>query len=134
MTSHITLYGLKNCDTMRKAGRWLTQAGLDWQLHDWRRDGVPAALLRELAGKLGWEKLLNRTSQTWRQLPEAERQALLQASGAEAQARALKLMPAHPALIRRPVLQLRTEKEGKTRFLLRFSPETYAEFFAGNNF
>jgi Spx/MgsR family transcriptional regulator len=92
-----TLYGLKNCDTCRKARAWLDQQGHSHRFHDFRADGLDAALLARFEAALGWEALLNRRGTTWRGLPEADR------DGADRD-KALALMLAHPALIKRPVL------------------------------
>jgi Spx/MgsR family transcriptional regulator len=93
----ITLYGIRNCDTVRKARRWLAEHGVEYRFHDFRSDGISEELLAPWIGESGWEALLNRRGTTWRKLPEAERTAI----DAE---RALQLMLEHPAIIRRPVL------------------------------
>jgi arsenate reductase len=92
----LTLYGIKNCDTVRKARRWLEEQGVAYHFHDVRADGLEPALLGSLADRLGWEQLLNRRSSTYRQLPE-ERTADLDAE------RALALMLEQPTLLKRPV-------------------------------
>lgn len=109
----IVLYGLKNCDTCRKARAWLDQQGADHRFHDFRADGLDPALLATLEQALGWETLLNRRGTTWRGLPEAERAGL-------DRDRALRLMLAHPALVKRPLLVA-----GDTT-LAGFSPAAYA--------
>ena len=111
----LTLYGLKTCDTCRKARAWLDQRGLLYRFHDFRADGFDAATLERLEAAPGWEALLNRRSTTWRGLAESER------AGANRD-KALALMLAHPALIKRPVLEC---EDG--RILLGFSPEAYGE-------
>ncbi len=93
----LTLYGLKNCDTCRKARRWLDVNGADYRFHDVRSEGVTEAKLRTWAEQVGWEVLLNRRGTTWRRLPNAN-QTLDSAA-------ALALMARHPALIKRPVLE-----------------------------
>ncbi len=93
----ITLYGIKNCDSVRKARRWLEDGGVEYQFHDLRADGVEAPLLQGWIEQLGWEKLLNRRSATWRQLPDDEKTDL------DAR-RAAALMLQHPTLIKRPLL------------------------------
>ncbi len=93
----ITLYGIKNCDSVRKARNWLEASGVAFQFHDFRQDGLDPGLLQEWIKQLGWEKLLNRRSTTWRQLPEGER-ADLDARKAGA------LMLQYPTLIKRPLL------------------------------
>lgn len=92
-----TLYGIKNCDTVKKARRWLEEHGLDYQFHDFRQDGLDRRKIEEWASQLGWEALLNRRSTTWRQLDENQRTDLDHRS-------AVSLMASNPTLIRRPVL------------------------------
>ncbi len=94
----IILYGLKTCDTCRKARRHLDAAGVDYRFQDLRADGVDGERLRRWEAAVGWEQLLNRRSTTWRQLDEADRADLT----AE---RAVALMIDHPTLIKRPVLE-----------------------------
>jgi arsenate reductase len=91
------LYGIKNCDTIKKARRFLEQAGVEYQFHDYRQDGLDQILLAQLAAKLGWQQLLNPRGTTWRALSEADKADLNEQ-------KALGLMLAHPALIKRPVL------------------------------
>ena len=109
----MTLYGIRNCDTMKKARAWLDAHGVAYRFHDYRVDGVDEAALVAWVAEHGWERLLNRAGTTFRRLPEDAR------AGLDA-ARAVALMTAHPALIRRPVLDL-----GHRR-LVGFSPEHYA--------
>lgn len=96
--SAIVLYGIPNCDTVRKARKALDAAGVEHRFHDVRKDGVDEGRLRRWVDALGWEVLVNRRGTTWRQLPEEQRQSL----DAEA---AIALMREHPALIRRPVIE-----------------------------
>jgi Spx/MgsR family transcriptional regulator len=98
MTGMVILYGIKSCDTVRKARRWLDDHEVDYRFHDLRRDGLDAARLDAWIAALGWERLVNRRGTTWRQLPAGEREPL-------DAARARILMLAHPALIRRPLLE-----------------------------
>lgn len=93
----ITLYGIKTCDTVRKARRWLDAQKLEHSFHDFRSDGLPADLLEGWVAQLGWEVLLNRASTTYRQLPPEAKEQL-------DQARASALMLEHPTLIKRPVI------------------------------
>ena len=97
----ITLYGLKNCDTCRKALKWLAGQGIEHRFFDVRADGLGRDRIEAWAGALGWEVLLNRRSTTWRQIAEAERADL-------DEARAVALMAAHPTLIKRPVIETAT--------------------------
>ncbi|MDR4305068.1 ArsC family reductase [Chelatococcus sambhunathii] len=114
----VTIYGIKNCDTMKKARRWLDERGVDYRFHDYRAEGVDEARLRGWAAKVGWEKLLNRGGTTFRGLPEAEK------SGMD-ETKAVRLMLAQPAMIKRPVL------EQGDAILVGFSREAYAATFAG---
>jgi Spx/MgsR family transcriptional regulator len=93
----ITLYGLKNCDTCRKASKWLAAKGIKHRLHDVRAEGVSAEQISAWTSTLGWEAVLNRRSTTWREIPEKEREGLNEA-------RAVALMAKHPTLIKRPVI------------------------------
>ena len=109
-----TLYGLKTCDSCRKASAWLKQHDRPFRFHDLREDGVDAARIAVWAERLGWEKLLNRNSTTWRSLCGAERADL-------DRDKALGLLIRYPALIKRPVL------EAGDALLLGFKPEHYAK-------
>ena len=109
----ITLYGIKNCDTVKKARAWLDGAGVEYSFHDYKTAGVPAANLRAWTNRLGWEALLNRAGTTFRKLPDAARADL----NTE---RAVALMLAHPSAIKRPVLE-----RGDT-LLVGFKPDAYA--------
>ena len=93
----ITLYGIKNCDTVRKARKWLASEGLDYIFHDFRAEGLNKKELNTWVKAVGWECLLNRRGTTWRQLPEKTKETV-------DEARAITLMLAHPTLIKRPVL------------------------------
>ena len=98
-TGVVTIYGIANCDTCRKARKWLTERGIEHQFHDLRTDGVNASSLNEWINEFGWETLLNRRSTTWRQLPEEMQQNVTPVSAAS-------LMLAHPTLIKRPIFDL----------------------------
>jgi Spx/MgsR family transcriptional regulator len=110
----LTLYGIKNCDTVKKARRWLEEHGIDYRFHDLRVDGLDRVTLADWVSELGWEALVNRRGTTWRRLPEATREDL----DAEA---AIDLMLQHPTLIKRPIMAL----DGQHH--VGFSPATYAE-------
>jgi len=112
-----TLYGIRNCDTMKKARAWLEAHGIAYVFHDYKTAGIERARLESWIGELGWEALLNRAGTTFRKLPAAA-QADLTAE------RALALMLAQPSMIRRPVLDL-----GERR-LVGFRPVDYAAAFA----
>lgn len=113
----ITLYGISNCDTVRKARKWLDNNGIDYRFHDFRKDGLAAEQLHAWSEELGWESLLNRRGTTWRQLPEAER------DGVDRQ-RAEALMLTHPAMIKRPLLDLGSARK------LGFKEADYQTYFA----
>jgi Spx/MgsR family transcriptional regulator len=94
----ITLYGIPNCDTVKKARAWLADHGLDHAFHDYKKAGADPARLAVWAGQVGWERLLNRAGTTFRKLPEADKADL-------DEARAIALMAANPSTIRRPVVE-----------------------------
>jgi len=110
------LYGIANCDTIRKARRWLDEHGIDYEFHDYRKQGLDSALLATLENELGWQAMLNRKGRSWRQLPESVREAVDRDS-------ALRLMLDNPALIKRPILAGRGPLESG------FSSERYEEIF-----
>lgn len=93
----LTLYGIPNCDTVKKARAWLDAQSLAYTFHDYKKAGIDTATLQRWCAVLGYEQLVNRRGTTWRKLPEAERTGL---DGT----RALQLMQAQPSLIKRPVL------------------------------
>ena len=93
----ITIYGLKNCDSCRKARKYLDNKGVEYTFHDVRQDGLDEDVLSRWLDELGWEVLLNRKSLTWRQIPEDQRADL-------DRQRALALMVEHPTLVKRPVV------------------------------
>lgn len=95
----ITVYGISNCDTVKKARAWLTTQGLAHEFHDFKKLGVPAARLPVWEKAVGWEKLLNRQGTTWRKLEPA-----IQAGATDA-ACAFAVMQAHASVIKRPVVE-----------------------------
>jgi arsenate reductase len=111
----ITIYGIKNCDTMKKARAWLDKRGVAYSFHDYKAAGIDRERLEGWSKKVGWESLLNRAGTTFRKLPEKDK------SGLDAR-KALALMLAQPSMIKRPVLELDGGK-----LLVGFSPEQYAE-------
>lgn len=113
------LYGIKNCDTIKKARRWLEEQGVAYQFHDYRADGLNEQLLRDFVERLGWQPLLNTRGTTWRKLDEAQRNACDNADAA------IALMLEQPAIIKRPLLD-----DGKGRALLGFSSESYQQFIS----
>lgn len=106
------LYGIKNCDTVKKARVWLEQHNVDYQFHDYRVDGISLELLNQFERKLGWEVLLNKRSTTWRELSDRQKTELNPDT-------ALQLLLAHPTLIKRPILE-----SGDT-FIIGFNPDEY---------
>lgn len=109
-----TLYGIKACDTMKKARDWLDQHGVAYQFHDYKAVGIDKARLQAWVDELGWEVVLNRAGTTFRKLPDSEREGLNAA-------RAIDLMLAQPSMIKRPVLDLGTQR------LVGFKPDLYAK-------
>jgi arsenate reductase len=95
----ITLYGIRNCDTVKKARAWLDAGGIAYDFHDYKSAGIDEGRLRAWAAELGWERLLNRSGTTFRKLPDADK------AGLDAD-KAIALMLAQPSMIRRPVLDL----------------------------
>ncbi len=111
----ITIYGIKNCDTMKKARAWLDQRGVAYAFHDYKVSGIEPDRLGRWAKKVGWETLLNRAGTTFRKLPDTDKEGLTEK-------KALALMLAQPSMIKRPVLDL-----GGGKLLVGFKPEQYAE-------
>jgi arsenate reductase (glutaredoxin) len=95
----ITLYGIPNCDTVKKARVWLSEHGVDVTFHDFKKEGVPADAADRWLKAVSWEILVNRKGTTWRKLDEAERAAVVDAASAKA------LMLAQASVIKRPVVQ-----------------------------
>ncbi|GLI25029.1 arsenate reductase [Xanthobacter flavus] len=108
-----TIYGIKACDTMKKARGWLDEKGVAYAFHDYKSAGIDAKTLEGWAKKVGWEKLLNRAGTTFRKLPDADKADI-------DEAKALALMLAHPSMIKRPVLE-----HGRD-LIVGFKPEDYA--------
>ena len=95
----ITLYGIPNCDTVKKARAWLTGQGVDYTFHDFKKQGVPEDRLDKWMKQAGWEKLLNRQGTTWRKLDASVQQSASDATGARA------LMLSQSSVIKRPVVE-----------------------------
>ncbi|MFT9400574.1 ArsC family reductase [Acetobacter sp.] len=112
----VILYGIKACDTMRKARAWLESHAIAYTFHDYKTQGIDAGRLQKWVKQVGWEKLLNKAGTTFRKLPDAEKINLTEA-------RAIELMLAQPAMIKRPVL------EAGERLEVGFKPDAYAVFF-----
>ena len=109
----VTLYGIKNCDTMKKARAWLDEHGVAYTFHDYKAQGVDKATLGRWTKEVSWEVLLNRAGTTFKKLPDADK------LGIDA-ARAVDLMLAQPSMIKRPVLVM------GERLIVGFKPEVYA--------
>ena len=117
MAKSITIYGIKNCDTMKKARTWLDSHGIAYRFHDYKTEGIERAHLADWAKQVGWETLLNRAGTTFRKLDDADKAEL-------SEAKAIALMLAQPSMIKRPVLDL------GGRLLVGFKPEIYREQLA----
>jgi Spx/MgsR family transcriptional regulator len=109
-----TLYGIKNCDTMKKARAWLEAKGVPYAFHDYKVEGIDRTRLESWAKSVGWETLLNRAGTTFRKLPDADKAGL-------DEAKALALMLDQPSMIKRPVLDL------GEKLLVGFKPDQYEE-------
>lgn len=112
----VTIYGIKNCDTMKKARAWLDKHGVAYEFHDYKAAGVEPERVEGWAKEAGWETLLNRAGTTFRKLADYEKTALNEK-------KAVALMAALPTLIKRPVLDL------GDRIIVGFKPETYGKAF-----
>ncbi len=108
----VTIYGIKNCDTMKKARTWLDGNGIPYEFHDYKTQGIDEAHLKRWCAEAGWDKVLNRAGTTFRALPEADKADL-------SEDKAIALMLAQPSMIKRPVLDL------GDRLLVGFKPDIY---------
>lgn len=113
----VAIYGIKSCDTMKKARTWLDTHGVAYTFHDYKTEGVPKGALEIWSKAVGWEVLLNRSGTTFRALPDADKANLTEK-------KAIALMQAQPSMIKRPVLDV----DGK--LLVGFKPEHYAAQFS----
>ena len=113
----ITMFGIRNCDTIKKARTWLEDRGVPYAFHDYKTQGIDAARLHDWIDRVGWEILLNRAGTTFRKLPEAARADL-------DVGKACALMLAQPSMIKRPILDL------GDRRIVGFKPEIYEAAFA----
>jgi len=113
----ITLYGIKNCDTMKKARVWLDTNGVAYVFHDYKAEGIDRTRLEKWTKLLGWETVLNRAGTTFRKLSDQDKEGLTEK-------KAVALMLAQPSMIKRPVL------EKGAKLLAGFKPESYEKFFA----
>ena len=99
ITPNITLYGIANCDTVKKARAWLSAQGLEYRFHDFKKHGVPVDRLNQWLAEAGWEKLVNRQGTTWRKLDATTQAAVCDAASASV------LLQMHPSAIKRPVIE-----------------------------
>ena len=112
----IKMYGIPNCDTIKKARKWLEANGVDYKFHDYKKSGVPEKELKQWAKNVGWETLLNRRGTTWRKLDDAIKENIDKPS-------AIKVMLENPSSIKRPVL------ETSNSLLVGFNEDNYKEAF-----
>jgi arsenate reductase (glutaredoxin) len=108
----ITFFGIPNCDTVKKARKYLDGRGIDYQFHDYKKSGVEIATLERWVKQVGWEKLLNKAGTTFKKLSDADKADI-------DQAKAIELMHANPSMIKRPVV------ESGENLLVGFKPEIY---------
>ncbi|MEA2984854.1 MAG: hypothetical protein QOD94_1108 [Alphaproteobacteria bacterium] len=115
----VTIYGIKNCDTMKKARTWLDERGVKYAFHDYKTAGIDRGKLEGWAKKVGWEVLLNKAGTTFRKLPDKDKDGLTEV-------KAIKLMLAQPSIIKRPVLDV----DGQ--LLVGFKADAYRAALAGH--
>jgi Spx/MgsR family transcriptional regulator len=113
----IKLYGIKNCDTVKKAMKWLAENGIKYQFHDYKKEGVDKVKLTEFVQKFGFEKLINRKGTTWRQLSEQEQNKITNDQTA------LDLMQEKPSVIKRPIIDIGSKQ------LIGFDVSEYENLF-----
>jgi len=116
----LTVYGIKSCDTCRKARKYLAENDIEFRFHDVRDDGLDIQMLERWAGRIEWEKLLNRQSLTWRKIPDVDREGMTRD-------RAFALMLDQPTLVKRPVL------EAPQFMAVGFSEKRFGDFWAKAN-
>ncbi|MGE0739760.1 MAG: ArsC family reductase [Hyphomonadaceae bacterium] len=113
-SKQITIYGIKACDTMKKARAWLDAHDVAYTFHDYKSEGIDKASLERWAGEVGWERLLNRAGTTFRKLPDADKENVTEK-------KAIALMLAQPSMIKRPVLDV------GGALTVGFKPDAYAK-------
>lgn len=114
------IYGIKNCDTMKKAFKWLNEQHINYQFHNYKTDGISDVLLQQFLKLTDWQSLINTRGTTWRKLDEVTKSSIVD------NVTATKLMLAYPAIIKRPILI------NNNRVLLGFNPENYQQFIEVN--
>ena len=112
----VTIYGIKNCDTMKKARAWLDGKGVAYDFHDYKTAGIERSRLEGWVSKVGWQTLLNRAGTTFRKLPDKDKEGLTEK-------KAIALMLSQPSMIKRPVL------EAGSKLLVGFKAEAYEKAF-----
>jgi arsenate reductase len=112
-----TMYGIKNCDTIKKARTWLEKQGVPHDFHDYKASGIDRPVLEAWVKKLGWEVLLNKAGTTFKKLPDSDKEGLTEK-------KAIALMLAQPSMIKRPVL------EAKGKLTVGFKPDEYKKLFS----
>ena len=112
-----TMFGIKNCDTIKKARTWLESHGVTYDFHDYKAVGIDKPLLEAWVKKLGWEVLLNKAGTTFKKLPESDKEGLTEK-------KAIALMLAQPSMIKRPLL------EAKGKLTVGFKPDEYKKLFS----
>jgi len=113
----ITMFGIKNCDTIKKARKWLEAEGIEYQFHDYKKEGLSSEMLNAWVTDLGWEALVNKRGTTWRKLPDDTKESMDEAA-------AIQVMLENASIIKRPLLV-----DDSKNTLLGFKAEEYQEFF-----
>ncbi|NVD06115.1 ArsC family reductase [Vibrio sp. JPW-9-11-11] len=113
----ITLYGIPNCDTIKKAKKWLEAEGVEYHFHDYRKQGIDSALVETFCQQLGWENVLNKRGTTYRQLTQEQKETLNEAN-------AITLLIEQPAMIKRPILVIGND------YYIGFKADQYAAIFS----
>ncbi len=112
------MYGIKNCDTIKKAKKWLDESGIEFDFHDYKKDGLSRTQLNVFVQALGWEALVNKRGTTYRKLEEDVKENMDQAS-------AIDVMLENPSIIKRPLLEIKSNND--KRYLLGFKAEQYQD-------
>ncbi len=117
----LTIFGIKSCDTCRRARKYLTEHNIEFRFHDLREDGLDIQMLERWTQRIGWARLLNKQSLTWRKIPEVDRNSMTHD-------KALATMIDNPTLVKRPVL------EGDKFIAVGFSEKRFGNFINNNDF
>ncbi|MGF1739625.1 ArsC family reductase [Vibrio profundum] len=112
----VTMFGIPNCDTIKKAKKWLDSQGISYQFHDYRKQGIDEQLVRRFCQELGWESVVNKRGTTYRQLSYEQKQSLNEQS-------AITLLIEMPAMVKRPIISVNNQLH------IGFKPEQYANIF-----